>query len=491
MLDHLPFSEAKQDALLGHLIKDEKFFRQARAKIQSEWFLDAYCSKVWSAKVSFFEKFGRSATVEELRESRAFATEDSATKEKILNKINQCLLAMQNYKLDALADELTNWMHARIYHEGVNKSKDMFNSQKFDEAYTVLKGLSKDIDSTSFIGDNEVDFEGFYQDIELALAQRKNAITFGSSLVDRLLLPDAEFGSLLPGDTTVLLAPTNVGKTTTVISVICHNIKRGKSCLLITHEGTEQDLKLKIWCNILGCSKADLVEMHRTEEGLNRLNKGLGFIRRFLTFVHYPKAGATIEEVESIVRRKQDERIAQKGKPFDLVVDDYPAKLITTLAKGGQFSKRHIDDISYGYFVQLALEYNSHCLLPVQSNRTGSKINKNVQAEEKRLLLGEDVQESFGVIQQATNVITLNRDPLAEALGYMTFYIDKSRSNEKGFAVVCRTDYARATTHSDDLGAIWYRGLETITGRRDFSTLFDRYKGMAVPDHELVEKSNG
>ena len=485
MLEHLPFSESKQDALLGHLLKDEKFFRQARTRIKGDWFLDAYCSKVWSGKCDFFDRFNRSPTIEELKEFNGFDANDGATKQKILDKIDQALETTDSFHLDSLADELTNWMHARIYWEEVNKSKDLFNAQRFDKAYIILKGLSKQIDSTSFINENEVSFDDFKDYLAQAEVERSNALTFGSNKLDGLLLPDAD-GSLLPGDTTVLVAPTNVGKTTTVISVICHNIRRGKSCLFIAHEGTQADLRMKILCNLLKATKAEILDMYKTDAGLKKIQMVTELIKRFLVFVHHPQAGATIEEVESIVRRKQEERIATKGKAFDLLVDDYPAKLITNLAKGGQFSKRHIDDVSYGYFVQLALEYGSHCLLPVQTNRTGSKINKNVQAEEKRLLLGEDVQESFGVIQQATNVITLNRDPLAEALGYLTFYLDKSRSSEKGFAVVCKSDYARATTHSDELGSVWYRGMDTITNRRNFKDLFDKYKNSAIPDYELI-----
>jgi replicative DNA helicase len=484
MTDHLPFSEQKQDALLGYLLTEEKFFRQGKGKIKSDWFLDAYSSKVWTAKVKFFEKYGRSPTIVELKDF-SFDS-DEQTRQKILAKIDQALDATHEFKLDSLADELTNWMHARIYWDGVTRSKDLFNGQRFEQAYLILKGLSKEIDNTSFVNDNEVSFENFSEYLEKAQDERKHALTFGSSMLDRLLLPEAEFGSLLPGDTTVIVAPTNTGKTTTVISVICHNIRKGKSALFIVHEGTKEDIRMKILCNILKASKAEVLEMYASEEGFRKINMAVELIKRFLTFVHHPKAGATIEEVEAIVRRKQDERIAKYGKPYDLVVDDYPAKLITSLAKGGQFSKRHIDDISYGYFVQLALEYGSHCLLPVQTNRTGSKINKNVDVEERRLLTGEDVQESFGVIQQATNVITLNRDPLAESMGFITFYLDKSRSSEKGFAVVCKTEYGKATTHSDELGSIWYRGMDTITSKSNFKAVFERYKNSAVPDYELI-----
>lgn len=485
MTETLPFSEAKQDAILGHLICDPRFFRQARAVVQPAWFLDPYNSKIWRAALDFFKNYQRPPTVEELRDSKDFSLEDQATKTKIVAKIDGCAEATAGFQLDALSEELTNWIHARMYWEGVNKSKDLFNAQKFDQAYGTLKEMSKQIDQTSFGNDFEVSFENFQQDFEQSLEMRQSALTFGLTMMDRILLPDAEFGSLLPGDTTVLLAPTNAGKTSTMITVACHNLRRGKSVLLIAHEGAKEDIRDKIWCGMLGINKAQLFQMYRTQEGVNKLTKLSMLLGRFLTFVYYPKAGATIEEVEGIVRRKQDERVAKHGKTFDLMIDDYPAKLSTAMAKGGQFGKRHIDEISYGYFVQLALEYKSHALLPVQSNRNGSKINKFANEEDRRCLTGEDVQEAFGVIQQATTVITLNRDPIAEKKGYLTFYVDKSRSNEKSFAIVCKTDYGNATTHSDGLGSVWYRGMDIITHRQDFDDIFTNYVHGAVPDHVL------
>jgi hypothetical protein len=174
-----------------------------------------------------------------------------------------------------------------------------------------------------------------------------------------------------------------------------------------------------------------------------------------------------VEDVEPLIRRKQEDLAARNnGKGYDLLVCDYPAKLTTKLANGGHMSKRNVDEIVYGYFVQLALEYGFHNLLAIQTNREGSKVNKG-QKDEHRLLVMEDVHESYGVMQEATNVITLNRDPVAKARQHMTFHIDKSRSSETGFAVVARTDFGRARTHHNDLGAIWYRGVATMADQVD------------------------
>ena len=114
-------------------------------------------------------------------------------------------------------------------------------------------------------------------------------------------------------------------------------------------------------------------------------------------------------------------------------------------------------------------------------------MNKRGNDGERRLLTGEDANESFGPIQEATNIITLNRDPMDEALGWITFYIDKSRSSEKGFAIACKTDYGRAQTHSDKLGAVWYRGTSKVTQRSNFTDLFVRYRDRQIPEMDLVE----
>jgi hypothetical protein len=67
----------------------------------------------------------------------------------------------------------------------------------------------------------------------------------------------------------------------------------------------------------------------------------------------------------------------------------------------------------------------------IQTNRDGSKINKH-HSGATRLLVPEDVSESFAVIMMASNVLTLNRSPQAEKLGIATFSVGKTRTNKKG-----------------------------------------------------------
>ena len=462
----LPFHKTKQSAVLGHCITDPKFFLQAKNLILPSWFSDSIHGKVYHAMLEWFKVYARPATVLELIHSSLIASEDAKIRPACVQAVHAATNEITNYPLDALSKELTNWMRARIFYANVHIAQKDFNGGHLDEAYEMMNKAMKEIKEATFLNDKEASFADWAKDFELSQFESQRGLTFGLKSVDDLLLPGNTNGALLPGDTTILLAPTNVGKTTTMITTLVANIKMGKRVLFLTHEGRPLDIKQKVWMSYMNKTAKELFDLPLTDRGVEELGAGSMSLNRWLTYVPYNRAGLTVEDVEPLIRRKQEDMVAKIGKGYDLLVCDYPAKLTTKLATGGHMSKRNVDEIVYGYFVQLALEYGFHSLLAIQTNREGSKVNKG-QKDEHRLLVMEDVHESYGVMQEATNVITLNRDAVAKARQHMTFHIDKSRSSETGFAVCARTDFSRARTHHDKLGSIWYRGVATLADQAD------------------------
>lgn len=465
MHDSLPFNENKQLAILGHMLVDPKFFLLSRSLIKPEWFKNPHCELVYKAMLAWYAKWGRPGTPDEIRDGPDVGGEEPSTRVKLVDKTKQAIKETANFNLDALSSELTNWLKARIFYTATHKAEDDFNRERYGEAYRVMDQALKEIKEASFVRDRVESFANWRADLEQDAMERKEAMTFGLKSVDDLLLPENEGGSLLRGDTTILLAPTNVGKTTTMISIAMANVRNLKRILFITHEGRKQDIKDKMRRCFMEVDGRELFELPRTEEGVARLERAALVMDSLIDYVSYNKAGLTVEEMEAFIRRRQEEEMAKHdGKGYDMLVVDYPAKLTSVMAKGGQMNKRTLDEIVYGYYIQLALEYNFHALLAIQTNREGAKVNKG-QKDERRLLVMEDVHESYGVMQEATNVITLNRDALSKARGRMTFHLDKSRSSETGFAVVARTDFAKAITHSNKLGSIWYRGVSTASDK--------------------------
>lgn len=483
----LTFSEAKQDALLGHLLVNEQFFLQARTKIEGSWFLDPWSSQIWEAKKEFYEKWQRVPTEEELRNCTSISVKDQAAKNKIYAKMAKVLLARQQYGLDVMRQELTTWLRTRIFKAYLEKASEVYNAadgnkdseKKFGEAFFLIKKASHEIDKASFENVGEVDFSdlnGFFDRQQMEL---QNAITLGCPALDSRLNPDCASGSLLRGDMTVLLAPTNVGKTTTMINASMHNVMLGKSVLLITHEGRPDDIKTKILQCITKSTRTDLMNLTKTVAGQQLLARYAELLRRFFVFCPIHKPGLTVEDAEVTIRRLQEKRVAEYGRGFDLIVDDYPAKLTTAMASKGNLQKRFIDDHVYNYFSQMALEFNCHILAAAQTNREASKINRGMSSEE-RLITLEDVAESFAITQTATNVISLNRDEMAKAKERMTFHICKSRSNDTGWSVVTKTNFKQARTHGADLPATYYRGISTLADKID--DLLSQYADKPIPE---------
>jgi KaiC/GvpD/RAD55 family RecA-like ATPase len=479
----LPFEKNKQYAVLGHLLINDRFFLQAAGKILPEWFADPYCNKVFAGKLAFYKAMKRCPSVEELRNLPEFLREEQRVRNRINEAINCSQTYAEEFGLDAMSRELTEWLHAQLYQNAVRQSARLYNAKKPRDAYSIVEKAMNDIKYTTFEDDKEERFDSYATDFEKAQGEYHNALTFGVTIFDRLLTPKAAKGSLLPGDTSIILAPTNVGKTTSMITVVKHNLFAGKHVLFITHEGRPADIKEKLWCAMLDCTPQELYAMYTTPEGRTKIDFALQWLKRYLTYIPLNKAGLTVEEVASVIRKRQEElMVKNKGKGYALLVNDYPAKLATAENKGGTYAKRNVDEIVYNYFVQLGLEYGFHVLCAIQTNREGSKVNKGQR--EDRLLTMEDVQESWGPMTAATNVWTINRNPSDKIAKRLIYHIDKSRSSEVGWAVVCKTNYAHSITHSDALGATYFRGESSHSKQLD--QYLDQYVGQEMPDHVLL-----
>jgi hypothetical protein len=323
--------------------------------------------------------------------------------------------------------------------------------------------------------------------LTLRQADYDNALTFGCSLFDRLLLSASRTGSLVRGDTTLLLAATGGGKTSVSFTVAAANMVRQHPVLIITHEQTESELWQKMLCILMRVSAEELMGAWQQPEVQEKLDMWSEWLSRYVEFVHMPEVGVTVEEVVSVIRRKNEERRVATGKGFSLVIDDYPGCL-TTSASGKSWAKREIQDYVYDQMVQLAVESvkdgtdGFHMLVTIQGTREASKIASG-ENRNTRILTKNDVAESFGPAKRATNVITINRPPEGIDAGWVSYHIDKSRSSSTGWVVTCRSAYQWGLTHAEDLGATCYRSQSTMADR--IEGLLDRYRNQAIPQHEV------
>lgn len=475
----LPFDQDQQMALFGHIMTSESFFRQMYGKLQPSWFLDPSVSKLFTFYVNFYKHYDHIPRSEdEFKQWNEFKILDQADRIRLFNKLGLCRLKTETHSVATLSDQLTNWAKTQVFLKSLPQIANLINSRQLIKAESLFQTTSKDLMFSDFQSEVAFDWSNFAAIRDSSETDISNAISTGLTLLDRKLLPHGAKGSLLPGDTTLIVAPTNVGKTTVMLTIARHAVFAGKSVLLITREGRDNDVAEKIFCSVFRKTKAELWAWSRTPEGDAAFGTMAKFLSERLTYLHLPKVEQFVEDVVADIYRLQAARKARHGKGYDLVVVDYPGIFQSRETVGAKWQYRQIQDYIYRQFVQLGVEEKFHVLAAVQTNRDGSKVNKGLTV--RRLLVEEDIQEAWGIAQSATNIITLNRDHKAQEGKYMTLYLVKSRSSEVGWAVTARTDFSRALTHSDELGATAYRGSVALSDQID--DLLRNYPNRDIPE---------
>ena len=95
-------------------------------------------------------------------------------------------------------------------------------------------------------------------------------------------------------------------------------------------------------------------------------------------------------------------------------------------------------------FIQLALVQKFHIILPVQTNREGYKVNRS---DDKRFIDMGDAAESFGIMAEASNVITINRSTGIADKNLICYHVTKCRSKRIGCSYLSETRLDIARTH--------------------------------------------
>lgn len=499
--DQLPFSGAKQGATIGHCLKDPKFFRFLRDRVASSTFALPFDQIVWAAMLAFGKEFERAPTEQEVWDTPSVKRQDPETKTKLRERVVECVGLAAQYGRDVLETELTAWLQACAYIQMWDESHRQFNREALPEALEVVNKKVREILDTRFVHDGELSPDDYGRVFEKRAAEMEDACTFGSTVVDRLLNPEAKNGSMLPRASTLLVGTVNSGKTRSAITIVRHNAFRGKNCLVFMHEGDGEDVYSLLYTALISRPENGTFvtpamvrqKFYGSAEGRQIIEQARDVWRDHICFVPMIRPGLTVEEVVTTARRKQDEWAAKHGgQGFHLFADDYPALLTTAAALKGNMARREKDHLVYLTLNQLVAsdDFQAHGLFLIQGNRNANKVVRgHAEKTHKRLMVKEDIEEAFGPAETCPTVVTITRDDLMAKRGHVVFYIDKSRTGQAGHAIVCRSMYGSCITHADGLGATWYTGTGSHAERVE--QLLQQYPGQAVPDHVMTALAGG
>lgn len=460
--ESLKFDELWQDAMVGYMFKEYSFFLRCRKFLKPEWFQNPITSEIVNKLFSLYDKISvkRLVTKAEVEGALAQIHIEPQVMSQYRTKLTMINTATENVGLDILAKDMTSWIRIVKLHNSITESANLFNKREYDKVPEWLKGKIQDIMQTSFEKDDKVDFTDAVEFFEKRDEILNDCCTIGHPDFDEILrkgcklsaagsinpfdLRKLTVGSLVKGDTTVLIGATNSGKTSSIISIVNSNLSMGKDVLLITHEQTSEEIKAKVFQNMCGFDNAKLGSLKLDPEAAKKVQMAGHFINKHLDYISYTVPGEMfVENVINIITLYQERRIAVSGRGFDLVVVDYPGKLKSKIYQNRHSSGWEEQSYVYDQFMIAARHFRFHILLPCQTNRDGFKANRD---GDRQVDLG-DVAGAFATVQGADNVIIINRSDSDKATGRIRYVLAKSRLSATGSTFVSKTDLSRSRTH--------------------------------------------
>ncbi len=470
-------TDAQQAAVVGHCFLDEEFTLKCKNHIRSEWLTgDLLVAHIYAQLVKFYEDYKMiPASTDELLAEPFFKSQNKADFQKYSNKLLACIQFAQNHHLHILRPKLAAFIRMMKLKEGAKTINQNINKQNFDSAAVKMSEVVKIYNEVSFDKETSVSFAD-----TVSLWRRKddileNVISTGSKALDALLN-----GGLVRGENMAVLAPTFTGKSRFLITILRHLLVQDYKVLYITHEDNPDKIKKRIIGSICGIGQAEL-DFYMRQEGvnvpffplgrmpkkaedranlpnlsvdegrqlyeviLNELERAKDLLLKNLTFVHWVKAGhMDVENVIEEVRRLHLQEKAKTGNGYDVLINDYPARLQSK--RKYEHDRSKLSNI-YNEFNILADELKLHCIYAVQVNRGAAKLMKSGEATSAIGL--EDVGEAYGISQNAISAISLSRNPEDVKANCLRISVIKARDGEPDKMVFTRAAYNECVLYGD------------------------------------------
>lgn len=245
----LAFDAKKQAAILGWVLRDDLFCRQAVDAIKAGWFSNPYVMKLFDAVLKIFRDHHRRPSPLELKGYGPFTQEDSRTQQRLFEALENAMRMSEVYGLDLLRTEITDWMHAVMFLQGVQQAALQYNSKKIGEAWNLLDEMILQKKTATFEdGINQgfvLSTERIVTEAASRIEESQRLLSYGVTFLDRAL------GGISPQDLVVLGAKTGAGKTQLATSIALHNARQGKSVYYFALEAEQDEIERRIKYGLL------------------------------------------------------------------------------------------------------------------------------------------------------------------------------------------------------------------------------------------------
>ena len=394
-----------QVKVISSLLTDRIFLQQVSDIMAPEYFESQANQWIVETIKTYFIDYGSIPTLDVFKIKTQEESSD-ILKTSIVDNLREVFKYVESDDLDFVKEESLKFCKNQEIKKAIMDSVDLLKRGQYED-------IKKRIDEAMKAGaDKDIGYEYL-----LGIAERYTDNVRNTMPTCWPLINDLAGGGFGKGELVIFVAGPGGGKSTAMMNIGAHILKKGLRVVHYTMELTEAYVSQRYDAVITGIATQNL--KYHIEDIETELKK----ISGELIVKYYPTKTASV----SSLKAHMDKLILQGKKP-DIVIVDY-ADLLRGSGKAGRDALHQELENIYEDLRGLAGEYEVPVFTASQANRSSA---------ESDIITGEQVASSFAKIMIGDFVISLSRKVTDKIAGTGRWYVIKNRFGPDGLTLPSR-----------------------------------------------------
>ena len=394
-----------QVKVISSLLTDRIFLQQVSDIMSPEYFESQANQWIVDTIKSYFVDYGSIPTLDVFKIKTQEESSD-ILKTSIIDNLREVFKYVESDDLDFVKEESLKFCKNQEIKKAIMDSVDLLKRGQYED-------IKKRIDEAMKAGaDKDIGYEYL-----TGIAERYTDNVRNTMPTCWPLINDLAGGGFGKGELIIFVAGPGGGKSTAMMNIGAHILKKGLRVVHYTMELTEAYVSQRYDAVITGIATQNL--KYHIEDIETELKKITGE----LIVKYYPTKTASV----SSLKAHMDKLILQGKKP-DIVIVDY-ADLLKGSGKANRDALHQELENIYEDLRGLAGEYEVPVFTASQANRSSA---------ESDIITGEQVASSFAKIMIGDFVISLSRKVTDKIAGTGRWYVIKNRFGPDGLTLPSR-----------------------------------------------------
>ena len=394
-----------QVKVISSLLTDRIFLQQVSDIMSPDYFESQANQWIVETIKTYFVDYGSIPTLDVFKIKTQEESSD-ILKTSIIDNLREVFKYVESDDLDFVKEESLKFCKNQEIKKAIMDSVDLLKRGQYED-------IKKRIDEAMKAGaDKDIGYEYL-----LGVAERYTDNVRNTMPTCWPLINDLAGGGFGKGELIIFVAGPGGGKSTAMMNIGAHILKKGLRVVHYTMELTEAYVSQRYDAVITGIATQNL--KYHIEDIETELKK----ISGELIVKYYPTKTASV----SSLKAHMDKLILQGKKP-DIVIVDY-ADLLRGSGKSGRDALHQELENIYEDLRGLAGEYEVPVFTASQANRSSA---------ESDIITGEQVASSFAKIMIGDFVISLSRKVTDKIAGTGRWYVIKNRFGPDGLTLPSR-----------------------------------------------------